>query len=121
MNGLKIILVTCGSCGTKQLWNYETKAEVCPSCESTMVLKTVSNKDLQSIKEQICKARNGNLRNGNGLKRNGSSLSYSDYLIYKITANEVESIKNQRRMEKSLAAGRYDTANNPIQQKRKRV
>lgn len=88
-DGLKVIVVTCNSCGNKMLWNYETKAHECNNCDCTVVLKTISEKDLQPIKKKA----NGNI-----------NISYSDYTIHKLSVSDVEKIKNEKNLEKKAIA-----------------
>ena len=85
-NGLKVIIVTCEQCRSKQVWNYDTKANECPSCESVVVLKTISDRDLQFVKKR--------------LTSNGNPIIYSDYYIHKISVDDVELAREKRHIAK---------------------
>jgi len=83
--GLKVTLVTCDKCGDEQLWSQETVTDICESCNSYLVRKTISPEDLTKIK----KVANGD-----------SAIVFSDYEVYSLLPNDLRKIRVTQRAEK---------------------
>ncbi len=82
--GLKVTLVTCDRCGDEQLWSQETVTDVCESCDSYLVRKTISPDELQRVKKAAGEA----------------GIVFSDYEVYSLLPNDLRKIRVEQRSEK---------------------
>lgn len=84
---MKVFVVSCDSCGEKQIWGEERVVNGCNSCESTLVKKTISGEDLTRVKQLSP----------------DTAITYSDYQVYSIFPEDVERIRAENRAAKKAA------------------
>ena len=90
---IKALVVECGDCGEKQLWSEETTWRPCNSCGSMVVLKTISQIDLDGARESMPKV----------LAEMGKPapvkpcVAYSDYTTYVLSIEDIERLKQLSR------------------------
>ncbi|MFH0971438.1 MAG: hypothetical protein V1835_02615, partial [Candidatus Micrarchaeota archaeon] len=83
---IKVLVVMCGSCNARQVWDSQMKHKVCGECSSNVVLKTASPEDLKGVKARVGKAQ----------------LIFSNYLVYSLSPEDVEqaiAIKRDRQKQ----------------------
>jgi hypothetical protein len=71
---IKVYIVKCGSCNSKQVWDATMKHKVCYECNSNVVLKTASPQELKAVKDTV-----GNV-----------PLTFSNYLVYSLGPEDIE-------------------------------
>ncbi|MGC8851102.1 MAG: hypothetical protein ACP5O3_02610 [Candidatus Micrarchaeia archaeon] len=90
-------MVRCGNCGEKQLWDECTTWRQCSACGSMVVLKTISQSDLEAAREAMKKA----LRELGLPEPKSVNVAYSDYTTYVLGIEDVERLKQlSREMKK---------------------
>lgn len=78
---IKLFIVNCGGCNSKQVWESSMKYRPCDECNSTVVLKTASPDDLKTVKAQV----------------GTSPIRFSNYLVYSLGVEDVEVAVNLKR------------------------
>mgnify|MGYP001562905422 FL=1 len=73
-DSIKLYVVRCGSCNSKQVWDNSIKHKVCGECNSHVVMKTASTEELRGVKATI-----GNV-----------PLTFSNYWVYSFSPEDVE-------------------------------
>ncbi|MBI5225185.1 hypothetical protein HY989_04915 [Candidatus Micrarchaeota archaeon] len=73
-DSIKLYVVKCGSCNSKQVWDNSIKHKVCAECNSHVVMKTASPEELKGVKATI-----GNV-----------PLTFSNYWVYSFSPEDVE-------------------------------
>jgi len=121
---IKALVVRCGDCGEKQLWDECTTWRQCTACGSMVVLKTIAQTDLEQARAAMFKA----------FKELGKpaptqiNVAYSDYTTYVLSIEDIERLKQLSRdvarvkKEKDAkGAGKYEFRRIPKRfQKRRR-
>lgn len=93
---VKAIVVRCGNCGEKQLWEESMTWRQCTSCGSMVVLKTISQTDLDMARDAMKKA----LRELGQPEPKSVTVAYSDYTTYVLGIEDIERLKLLAREEK---------------------
>ncbi|MFH1442947.1 MAG: hypothetical protein ABIG96_02840 [Candidatus Micrarchaeota archaeon] len=78
---IKVFIVKCGSCNSKQVWDASMKHKVCGECNTNVVLKTVSTEELKGVKARVGSAQ----------------LTFSNYLVYSLGPEDVEEAVAKRK------------------------
>ncbi len=81
-DSIKLFVVSCGNCNTKQVWDSSTIYRQCNECESAVVLRTASPDQLKEVKSEL---------------GNGASLVFSNYLVYSLGPDDVEKAAVERK------------------------
>ncbi|MEW5955735.1 MAG: hypothetical protein AB1626_04345 [Candidatus Micrarchaeota archaeon] len=90
---IKALVVRCGDCGEKQLWDECTTWRQCTACGSMVVLKTIAQSDLEQARAAMFKA----------FKELGKptptqiNVAYSDYTTYVLGIEDIERLKQLSR------------------------
>jgi len=90
---IKVLVVKCGDCGEKQLWDECTSWRQCTACGSMVVLKTISQRDLDDARAAMLKT----------FKELGKpvpaqlNVAYSDYATYVLGIEDIERLKQLSR------------------------
>ncbi|MFH1750839.1 MAG: hypothetical protein ABH863_04120 [Candidatus Micrarchaeota archaeon] len=82
-DSVKLYIVNCGGCNSKQVWDSGMKFRPCAECNSTVVLKTASPEDLLEVKAAV----------------GPSVIRFSNYFVYSFGVEDVEeavAIKRER-------------------------
>lgn len=74
IDSLKLYVVKCGGCSTKQLWDSSMKHKVCGECSTNVVLKTASPEEIKQVKGIVGK----------------EPLTFSNYYVYSLSPEDVE-------------------------------
>jgi len=96
---IKALVVRCGDCGEKQLWDECTTWRQCTACGSMVVLKTIAQGDLEQSRTAMFKA----------FKELGKptptqiNVAYSDYTTYVLGIEDIERLKQ---LSRDIARGK---------------
>ncbi|MFH1200439.1 MAG: hypothetical protein V1708_05205, partial [Candidatus Micrarchaeota archaeon] len=82
IDSIKLFVVSCGNCKTKQVWDDGTIYRSCNECDSAVVLRTASAEDLKSVKTELGAGKN---------------LVFSNYFVYSLGPEDVERAAMERK------------------------
>lgn len=103
---VKAIVVRCGNCGEKQLWSEDMTWRHCTSCGSMVVLKTISQTDLDNARDAMKQA----LKELGHPEPKSVTVAYSDYTTYVLSIEDIERLKllsrEAKKLEKEAVEGR---------------
>lgn len=84
-DSVKLFLVTCGNCKTRQVWDASTSYRQCGECDASIVLRTASYEQVQAVKKETA----------------GNPLTFSNYLVYTLGPDEIEvAVTEKKRRQK---------------------
>ncbi|MFH1107043.1 MAG: hypothetical protein V1787_04045 [Candidatus Micrarchaeota archaeon] len=79
---IKLYVVSCGTCKTKQVWDSQTSYRLCNECDSAVVLRTASSEQLKAAKGEL---------------GNDANLVFSSYFVYSLGPEDVEKAACERK------------------------